>query len=118
MNLLHTLSQSTSGVGVIGAIVGGAGAAAKNYADFQKGAVSSREAVANTAIEATGAGVATVVSAAAVGIVGGGLALSIGTAVGVAAAAKYGWDKVVERAEDRLSAADADLLDEAVAQTD
>ncbi|MBF0255419.1 MAG: magnetosome protein MamC, partial [Gammaproteobacteria bacterium] len=63
MNLAAHLAQSTGGIGVFGAIVGGAGAAAKNYKDHQDGLISAQEAALNTSKEAAGAGVATVVSA-------------------------------------------------------
>jgi len=116
MNLIATLAQSTSGIGVIGAIVGGSAAAAKNYKDNQDGLVSTKDAVIDTSKEAAGAGVATAVSAIAAGAVGGGLLLSIGTAVIAAAGAKYAWDRGMEQVESQLNKSDADELDAAIAE--
>lgn len=115
MNLIHSLSQSTSGIGVIGAIVGGSAAAAKNYKDNKDGLISTKEALYDTSKEAAGAGVATAVSALAVGVVGGGLLVSIGTAVAVAAGAKYAWDRSMEEVDKKVITSDADELDEALA---
>ncbi len=115
MDLAHYLAQSTSGVGVLGAIVGGSGAAAKNYKDHKDGLISTQEAVYDTTKQAAGAGVATAVSALAVGAVGGGLALSLGTAFAVAAGTKYAWDRAMEEVDDSIMKSDADDLDEAIA---
>ncbi|MES9902637.1 MAG: magnetosome protein MamC [Sedimenticola sp.] len=116
MNLAAFLSQSTSGIGVFGALIGGAAAAAKNYKDNRDGLISVKEAVYDTSKEAAGAGVATAVSAVAVGAIGGGLALSIGSAVIVATGAKYAWDRGMERLDAQLDDSDIDELDSAVAE--
>ncbi|MEO5342689.1 MAG: magnetosome protein MamC [Gammaproteobacteria bacterium SHHR-1] len=115
MNLAAYLTQSTSGIGVFGAIVGGAAAAAKNYKDNQDGLVSTKDAVINTSKETAGAGLATVVSAVAAGAVGSSLALSLGTAVVVAAGAKYAWDRGMEAVDAQLSKRDMDEIDSALA---
>jgi len=117
MNLAQYLAQSVSGVGVLGAIVGGAAAAAKNYKDHKDGLVTPTEAFYDTTKEAAGAGIATAVSAVAVGIVGGGLAISIGTALVVASGAKYAWDRTMEEVDNSIAKSDADELDEAIAKT-
>ena len=116
MNLAHYLAQSASGVGVLGAIVGGSAAAAKNYKDNKDGLITTKEAVYDTTKEAAGAGIATAISAVAVGVVGGGLMLSIGTAFAVAAGTKYAWDRTMEEVDNSLSKSDADELDEALAE--
>lgn len=116
MNLAQHLAQSTSGIGIFGAIVGGAAAAARNIKEFQNGDVTSKEAIYDTTKEASGAGVATAVSAVAATAVGGGLAISIGTAVVVATGAKYVWDLAVVEVEKKVCTKDADDLDQAIAE--
>jgi len=98
-NLAMYLAQSAAGVGVLGSIVGGSAAAAKNIKDHRKGNVSTNEALYDTGKEGMGAGVATAISALSVGVVGGGLAVSLGTAFVAAVGAKFVWDRAVERVE-------------------
>ncbi|MBF0219208.1 MAG: magnetosome protein MamC [Gammaproteobacteria bacterium] len=102
MNLIGYLAQSSSGIGVLGAIIGGSAAAAKNYRDHSDGLISTSDAVYDTSKEAAGAGVATVISAAAVGVIGGGLAISIGTALVTAGVAKYAWDRAMVEVDKKL----------------
>lgn len=116
MNLVANLAQSTSGIGILGAIVGGSAAAAKNFKDNKDGIISTKEALIDTSKEAAGAGVATAVSAVAVGVIGGGLILSIGTAVVVAAGSKYAWDRGLEKVEDKFNGTKFDELDAVVAE--
>jgi hypothetical protein len=116
MNLVAYLAQSTSGIGLFGAIVGGAGAAAKNFKDSQDGLVTPKEAVIETSKEAAGAGVATAVSAVAAGAVGSSLLLTMGTAVVVAIGTKYAWDRGMEMLDSQLTKSDMDELDSAVAE--
>ncbi len=116
MNLAHYLSQSTGGVGVFGAVVGGAAAAARNIKDYQLGIVTPKEAAYDTGKEAAGAGAATAVGAVAAGAVGGSLALSLGTAFLVAAGAKFAWDRAVEECEKKYCKKDDDDLDQAMAE--
>lgn len=108
-NLAQYLAQSTSGIGVLGAVVGASGAAAKNYKDHRDGLVETQEAIYNTGKEGLGAGIATAFSAMAAGAVGGGLAVSLGTALAAAAGAKYAYDRGVEQIE--LSMANLDEAD-------
>ncbi|WP_135075540.1 magnetosome protein MamC [Terasakiella sp. SH-1] len=93
------LAQSVPGVGALGAIVGGSGALAKNLQKHKAGEMDTNEVVVDTAKEAAGAGVATAVSAFTVGVVGGGLAVSVGTAFVAAVAGKYVWDRGMEYIE-------------------
>lgn len=93
------LAQSVPGVGLLGAIVGGSAALAKNYKDYKKGSVDAKAASVDVGKETAGAGVATAVSAAAVGAVGGGLAVSLVTALAVATGAKYVWDRSMEQVD-------------------
>jgi hypothetical protein len=116
MNLAAYLAQTTSGIGIFGAIVGGAAAAAKNYKDNQDGLVSTKDAVIDTSKEAAGAGVATAVSAVAAGTVGSSLILTVGTALVVAAGTKYAWDRGMEVVDAQLSKRDMDEIDSAIAE--
>ncbi len=95
-NLATYLSQNAAGVGTLGAIVGGSAAAAKAIYDHKRGIISRDEAIRTTGTQAAGAGVATAVSAVATGFIGGGLILSLGTALVAATAAKYAWDRGLE----------------------
>jgi len=96
-NLAAYLSQTVPGMGILGAVVGGSAAAAKGYADYKRGLIDKEGVLRQTGKEAAGAGVATAVSAAVVGVVGGGLLLSLGTAFASAAVAKYAWDRSVRQ---------------------
>ncbi len=98
-NLAHYLSQSASGVGLLGAVVGGSAAAAKNYKSLREGSISYNDALYDTGKEGLGAGVATAISAVAAGAVGGGFAVSLGTAFLAAFGAKYAWDQAVVKVE-------------------
>lgn len=93
------LAQSAPGVGVLGSIVGGSATLAKHLKARKNGEsdISNSEIASDTVKEAAGAGVATAFSAVAVGVVGGGLAVSLGTAFVAAVAGKYAWDQGVER---------------------
>lgn len=90
------LAQSLLGVGVLGCIIGGAAAAAKNIRLVELGTVSVEKAATDTGYETGGAGIATLAGAFAAGLVGGGLILSIIIALTVGTAAKYSWDRLVE----------------------
>ena len=94
------LAQSVPGVGVLGGIIGGSATLAKNLREKKDGSdISDIAIVQDTAKEAAGAGVATAFSAYVVGIIGGGLVISLGTAFAAAAAGKYAWDRGLERLE-------------------
>ena len=103
-NLAMLLSKGTSGLGVLGGVVGGSIALAKNLKKRQNGdAISNREIAVDTGKEAVGTGVATAFSAFTVGVVGGGLAVTLGTAFAAAAAGKYAWDYGVDYVEAQLA---------------
>ncbi|ABK44766.1 hypothetical protein Mmc1_2265 [Magnetococcus marinus MC-1] len=101
-NLALYLSKSIPGVGVLGGVIGGSAALAKNLKAKQRGEITTEEAVIDTGKEALGAGLATTVSAYAAGVVGGGLVVSLGTAFAVAVAGKYAWDYGMEQMEAKL----------------
>ena len=89
LSLAQYLAQSAAGVGVLGAVVGTSAAAAKNIKDHRDGLIDTKDALYDTSKEGLGAGVATAFSAVAAGLVGGGVALSLGTALIAATGAKY-----------------------------
>ncbi len=113
-NLAQYLAQSASGVGVLGAVVGASGAAAKNIKDHRDGLIETGDALYDTGKEGLGAGLATAFSAVAAGAVGGGLAVSLGTALVAATGAKYAYDRGVEQLELRFR--DNDEADELLAE--
>lgn len=102
MNLAHLLSQSVPGIGALGAIVGGSAAAAKNYQAYKEGTIAPEAAVYDVSKEAAGAGVATAASAVVAGTIGSSLALTVITAVTVAAGVKYAWDRGMEIVDSQL----------------
>lgn len=112
------LARSVPGVGLLGAIVGAAGAGAKNLKLLKDGKISQQEAIIDTGKETVGAGVATAISAAAVGAVGAGFATSLGVAVIAAVAGKYAWDRCADYVEAQIAprgaqTSDDELLSEA-----
>ena len=102
-NLAGYLAQNAAGVGVLGAVVGGSAAAAKTYKDRKRGLIDTRQAVVYTSREATGAGIATAVSAVAAGVVGGGLLSALTAAFVAASVTKYGWDRVADKVQAPLA---------------
>ncbi|MGN7611820.1 magnetosome protein MamC [Magnetococcales bacterium HHB-1] len=102
-NLALFLSQSVSGVGVLGGVVGGSAALAKNVRKRKKKEISRVDAAYDVSKEAVGAGVATAFSAFTAGVVGGGLVISLGTAFAAATAGKYAWDRGMEKLEKKRS---------------
>ncbi|HIJ38753.1 MAG TPA: magnetosome protein MamC [Rhodospirillaceae bacterium] len=115
------LARSVPGIGVLGGIVGGAAALAKNARLLQEKRVTATEAAVETGKETVGAGLATAFSAVAAGAVGGGLVISLGTALVAGVAAKYAWDRGIEFVEKEFGAkgteivSDDDLLREEIA---
>ncbi|MBT3196643.1 MAG: magnetosome protein MamC [Gammaproteobacteria bacterium] len=114
LSLAQYLAQSAAGVGVLGAVVGTSAAAAKNIKDHRDGLIDTKDALYDTSKEGLGAGVATAFSAVAAGLVGGGVALSLGTALIAATGAKYAWDRGVEQVE--LGLGNRDEADEILAE--
>ena len=117
------LAKSVPGIGLLGGIVGGAAALAKNARLLKDKQITGTEAAIDTGKEAAGAGLATAFSAVAATAVGGGLVVSLGTALIAGVAAKYAWDLGVEFVEKELrhgksadaTASDEDILREELA---
>ncbi len=102
-HLAPYLAKSLPGIGVLGGIVGGAAALAKNAHLLKAGKVTRKDAVIDTSKETVGAGLATAFSAAVAGAVGGGLVVSLGVAVAAGIAGKYAWDRGMEFAEQKIA---------------
>ncbi|HIJ92944.1 MAG TPA: magnetosome protein MamC [Rhodospirillales bacterium] len=95
------LAKSVPGIGVLGSIVGGAGVLVQGLKAKERGEVDPRQVAASTVKEATGAGAATAFSAFAMGVVGGGLVVSLATAFTAAVAGKYVWDRGMDCLEEK-----------------
>ncbi len=109
------LAKSVPGVGFLGAIVGAVGAVSKNAQLLKEGKITQREAAVDTTKETAGAGLATAFSAAVVGAVGGGLAVSVGVALAAGIAGKYAFDRGAEYLEARIKATQGDVSDDDLA---
>ena len=96
-SLVTFLTQSAAGVGVLGALVGGGAAAARTLAEHKKGLVDRSHVIREIGKEAAGVGIASAASVVAAGAVGGGLILSLGTVLVTATAAKYAWDRGLDK---------------------
>jgi hypothetical protein len=107
------LAKSLPGIGVLGSVVGGAAALAKNVRMVESGQMTQRDAAVDTAKETVGAGLATAFSAAVAGAVGGGLIVSLGVAVAAGVAGKYAYDRGVELLEGRIAIKDDQALEDA-----
>lgn len=101
-NLAIHLARTGSGVGVLGAIIGGSMTLAKHLPALRDGTADNRKVAIETGKEAAGAGVATVIAAYAAGVVGGGLIVSIGTAVAAASLGKLAFDRGLEYVSSKM----------------
>ena len=73
---------------------------------YREGSMDAQEVIYDAGKEGVGTGVATVLGVMAVGAVGGGFALSLGTAVVAASASKFVWDRSIAQLEHGLSKSD------------
>ncbi|GEM_PF-1377343 len=87
------LPAVVSASGTVGAVVGGAVAAAKDIKRVQNGEMTKGEAVADVGKEAVGTGLSTAAGVAVTGALGIGGLLGIVGIVGVAVGTKYLWNK-------------------------
>ncbi len=100
LHLAPCLARSVPGIGVLSGIIGGSATLAKNLKARKDGEdISTFEIVEDTVNKTAWAGVATMFSAYAVGLVGGGVAISLGTAFAAAVAGMYAVDWGIERLE-------------------
>ena len=99
MELGAYLAESTAGMGVLGAIVAGTNATAKNAELLRVGAISETDAVLDIGMEALKNGVATALTFGTVAAIGGELIASIGATLVIGATLKYFWDRGAEHLE-------------------
>ncbi len=100
LHLAPCLARSVPGIGVLSGIIGGSATLAKNLKARKDGEdISTFEIVEDTVNKTAWAGVATMFSAYVVGFVGGGVAISLGTAFAATVAGMYAVDWGIERLE-------------------
>ena len=87
------LAETTVGMGVLGAVITGTNAMAKNAELLREGSVTSTEAAADVGKEALKNGVATAATFVAVASFGGELLVSVGLTLVIGTALKYVWDR-------------------------
>jgi len=91
----HYLSRASLVMAGVGAVVGGASAAAKNIRRVKAREIDRREAVADTAREMAGAGVATGIASVLMSTLNAGMAVSLLGTAALAIGAKYVWDGIL-----------------------
>lgn len=89
------LSRATIVMTGLGAVVGGASAAARNIRRVKTNEIDRREAVADTAREMAGAGVATGLASVVMSTLNAGMAVSLLGTTALAIGAKYVWDGIL-----------------------
>ncbi|MGD9123601.1 MAG: hypothetical protein PVG60_00835 [Desulfarculaceae bacterium] len=98
------VSRSAVNFGGLGALVGGAAAAAQVIPKVKNKEMTSGEATRSVLKEAAGAGLATAAGAAVAGAVGLGGLLSLAAMFGVATGAKYLWNSAVDASPEPAAA--------------
>ena len=93
MELGPYLAESTTGMGVIGAIVAGTNATAKNVELLRNGSISETDAALDIGEEALKNGLATALTFAVVGVIGGELIASIAATLVIGTSLKFLWDR-------------------------
>ncbi len=86
------IPQTSLVMGGVGAIIGGAAAAARNIRRMKEEHITRQEAVRDTLKEAAGVGLASTVATAVVGAVGASGVWAVFGAAAAAAGTKYLWD--------------------------
>lgn len=99
------LAETTVGMGVLGAVISGTNAMARNAERVRKGAATPAEAVTDVGKEALKNGVVTAATFVAVASLGGELIASVGLTLVIGTTLKYAWDRGYEALEEeRLNA--------------
>jgi len=99
-------SRASLNLGVIGALVGGAAAAAKAIPEVKGSRMSGGQATREVLKEAAGSGLSTAAGAAMAGALGLGGALSLVAMFGVATGVKYLWNSAIDSSSRTLAATD------------
>jgi hypothetical protein len=87
------LAETTAGMGVMGAIISGTNATAKNVERVRNGSASQTEAVMDVGNEALKNGLATAATFAVVASLGFELVAAVGLTLVVGTTLKYAWDR-------------------------
>jgi hypothetical protein len=95
--------QNTLAMGGVGAVIGGAAAAAKNIRRVKDDEINGAEAVKNTIKEAAGTGLATATATVVVGALGATGFFSLAGFLSITTGAKYVWDSVTAFAKSPAS---------------
>ena len=98
------LAESTLGMGVLGGIISGTNAVAKNTEKVRVGSATQTEAAIDVGKEVLKNGVATAATFAVVASLGGELLVSVGVTLVVGTALKYLWDRGYEVVDEQLEA--------------
>lgn len=97
------LAETTVGMSVLGAVISGTNAMAKNAERVRKGAATPAEAATEVGKEALKNGVVTAATFVAVAGLGGELIASIGLTLVIGTTLKYAWDRGYEALEQEQS---------------
>ena len=87
------LAETTVGMGVLGAVISGTNAMAKNAELLKKGSIDPSDAALDVGKEALKNGVVTAATFVAVASLGGELVASIGLTLVIGTTLKYAWDR-------------------------
>lgn len=98
MQLGPFLAESVPGMGILGGIVGTTNAIAKNVERVSRKTVSGKDALLDIGQEGFKNGLATALTFAAVGSIGGELIVSVGATLIIGSTLKYLWDRGFEQA--------------------
>jgi hypothetical protein len=95
------LAETPLGMGVLGAVVSGSNAAAKNAHLLRKGSTRHLDAARDVGNEALKGVVVTTAGAAVITSFGGGLLTSLGATLVIGTLGKYAWDRGCQSVADR-----------------
>jgi hypothetical protein len=87
------LAETTVGMGVLGAIISGTNAMARNSERVRKGLLTPADAAVDVGKEALKNGVVTAATFVAVASLGGELVASVGLTLVIGTTLKYAWDR-------------------------
>ena len=96
------LAETTVGMGVLGAIISGTNAVAKNAERVRLGTITPADAAIDVGKEALKNGVVTAATFVAVASLGGELAVSVGLTLVIGSTLKYAWDRGYDAVDETL----------------
>lgn len=104
------LAETTIGMGVLGAIISGTNATAKNVERVRKGTITPGDAAVDIGKEALKNGVVTAATFVAVAGLGGELIASVGLTLVIGSTLKYAWDRGYDALDEEARVADRKRL--------